>query len=154
MSATPRYVVRDWTARDTDALCTWFATDDTMWRYMPGIEAAPSEATLRAHLAERLAQHARGEALVLAIGTADDVVLAGQFILHPLLGAEGNCHLLVAPRHQGHGVAVARCGIQAAQARGVRKIIGIPSSKLPMDVYLRFMRRVGFTIRFYGEIQA
>jgi hypothetical protein len=144
------FTVRDWTIADTELEVEWFAEDRLLWQYMPGFEQAPTAAEIRLHMQTRLDQRAQGRALVLAID--GDGRLAGQFVLFPFLQQEGSAHILVAPWAHGHGVAIFRAGVVEAQARGVRKIIGIPSARLPLDVYERFLRRVGFTIRFYGEI--
>lgn len=150
--AAPSLQARQWTPADTEQLVQWFADDPTLWQYMPGRDQAPTEAELRTHAAARFVQEAAGQALQLAVER--DGRLACQFVIYPLVGEEGSCHVLIAPWAHGHGIALLKAAIAEAQRRGVRKIVGLPSSKLPLDVYLRFMRRVGFTIKFYGEIAA
>lgn len=148
------WIVREWTDRDTTTEVAWFEEDPTLWQYMPGFDRAPTGSEIRWHMAQRLEQRDRGAALVLAVESGGDQVrrLAGQFVLHPYADAAGSAHILIAPWAHGHGIAIFRAGVQAALERGVRRIIGVPSARLPLDVYERFMRRVGFAIKFYGEI--
>jgi len=142
---------RAWTDADTQQLVAWFAEDPGLWRYIPGLAQPLTDAELRAHEATRLAEEAEGRALVIAVDA--DGRLACQCTIAPRIGSEGACHFLVAPWAHGHGVVLIRAALAAAQQAGLTKIVGIPSPLLPQDVYVRFMRRVGFAIKFYGEIR-
>lgn len=146
----PTLQARPWTDADSEQLVAWFAADTGLWRYIPGLERPLTAAELRAHQAQRLAQQAEGRALVIAVDR--DGQLACQCTIAPRVGAEGACHFLVAPSAKGHGVALIRAALAEAHRCGLQKIVGIPSPLLPEDVYVRFMRRVGFAIKFYGEI--
>lgn len=141
---------RTWTDADTQQLVAWFAEDPGLWRYIPGLDRPLSDAELQAHEAQRLTEQADGRALVIAVDA--DGRLACQCTIAPRVGSEGACHFLVAPWAHGHGVVLIRAALAEAQRCGLTKIIGIPSPLLPQDVYVRFMRRVGFAIKFYGEI--
>jgi RimJ/RimL family protein N-acetyltransferase len=148
--AAPALVARLWTDADTDQLVQWFADDPTLWQYVPGLRRALTADELREHAAVRLRQQLDGQALVIAVDR--DGRLACQCVIHPLAGHEGACHFLVARWAKGHGVALIKTALAEAQRCGLTKIVGVPSPLLPQDVYIRFMRRVGFTIKFYGEI--
>lgn len=147
---TPVLEARDWSDADTTHLVQWFTDDPSLWQYVPGLDRPLTAEEVRAHAAQRLAQQETGHALVLAVDR--DGQLACQFVIAPLVGTEGACHVLVARWAKGHGLALLKTAIREAQRRGLRKIVAIPSPLLPQDAYLRFLRRLGFTIKFYGEI--
>lgn len=146
----PKLRVRTWTAEDTEQAIQWFAEDPTLWRYIPGLQRPLTSPEVRDHLHQRLQQQEQGAAMILAVDRGGS--LACQFVVFPLVEGEGACHFLVARYAKGHGLELMRAAIAEAQRRGVKKIVGIPSPLLPQEPYLRFMRRLGFTIKFYGEI--
>jgi RimJ/RimL family protein N-acetyltransferase len=152
MTAAPpsTLIARLWTDADTEQLVQWFAEDSTLWQYIPGMARPLTSDELRAHAVTRQVQQHEGRALVIAVEREGR--LACQCTIFPRQGTEGACHFLVARWAKGHGVALIREALAEAQRRGLTKIVGIPSPLLPQDVYIRFMRRVGFTIKFYGEI--
>ncbi len=142
-------VARDWTIEDTATFARWFREEPKLWQYVPGLVRPLTTTEIFDHVGMRLREQKDGTALVIAVDRGG--VLACQFVVSPRNGAEGCCHIVVAPAAQGYGIELAKAGIARAQVLGIRKLIGLPSPLLPQDVYLRFVRRCGFNIRYFGE---
>lgn len=141
-------LVRGWTPEDTDELAAWFETDPEMWRYC-GFPAPITRGQLDTHLLQRAHEEVYGRAATAAV--EDDGSLVGYVTLWPRTPDHGVAHIIVAPWYRGRGRAVAKAGLAYAKTLVPKVIAQVPPHVDP-ESGARWLRSLGFNIRFYGEL--
>lgn len=144
-------IVRSWTDDDTEQLLDWFGQDPELWRYI-GLPQRPKVGDVHMHVLQRMKQELDGTALIRAV--EDDGALVGYVTLYPHLPTHSVCHIIVAPWMRGHGVAIGKAALQAAKDAGITHVVAPLLNYVPPAVGQRWLRRIGFSVQYYGEWHA
>lgn len=143
------FTVREWTEAYTEQLQEWFQLDGDLWRYV-GFSQPPTVGDLHTHVVNRMWQELGGSAKLRAIVDEHDDLVA-YVTLYPHLPTHSVCHIIIAPWMRGHGVAIGKCALEGCKALGVTTVLAPTMPLVDPRVHTRWLRRVGFDIKYYGE---
>lgn len=142
----PSFTVRPLAAEDVDQIVEWFDMDPAMWSHF-GFDAPPTRGQLEQEMCRRALSEMDGIMQAFVV-LADEDDLAGYLVVMPRVGTQGACHIIVAPHWRGHGVAIAKAGVEEARRRGYKTLFAIPSPRA--HVSARWLRAVGFEVHPAG----
>lgn len=140
--------IRPWTDADTETFLSWFVAEPTLAARIGLHDARPL--TIVRLIAERQRDERDGRALIRAID--DDEGLAAHVTVSPILAEGSAVHICLAPRVRGRGFDLARAALAEARRLGLKRLIAPCSPSADPRVQQRWLRRVGFQVRYYGEV--